>query len=490
MPSSTESPTVVAQRKLCWLANNPSKITAPRLSKALPDSLRDGLREGGAGCEAAATTVGLLLDARSTKTSEQESHACYLRIANLAAPGNHPFLTPLKHKISFEFCSLLTIRRPPPKPLYEEEWMEVVSRYKSDLDVVIQNNREGITAGCFRNSKEAFSKHCEEINGMSFLAFREAAGNDYICKKGSSIQISRRVNAVALQMNLQLDQESSHICWDCTSDKCDFTCSGCKLAVYCSETCQQKHWKHLHKAVCNRIKDAFEVLGDLETTIYDAMADVKQHSVKYGTKPSRMDFDIPFKTLRHMFFLDLLSKPKAGFGNYGNTPQETKHSAIVDKGLKGPSMVYFYNNVKHVIRGDFGTSIMFRTWLPNHNLAIEDEDESRLIEFFAISRVMMYSYEDNGGAGLRVDWFRDMLGTAPAGALKDYGHFSECSLNDWLVTYKSSEVDHNMEAEVVPYYRELMLNRVTLWLREEIPRIVHLKPANKRMQVPHESHAP
>ena len=52
-----------------------------------------------------------------------------------------------------------------------------------------------------------------------------------------------------------LDLHRKHKCWHCLSvsslqEKTNKKCGGCRKARYCSEACQDRHWKHIHSETC------------------------------------------------------------------------------------------------------------------------------------------------------------------------------------------------------------------------------------------------
>lgn len=57
-------------------------------------------------------------------------------------------------------------------------------------------------------------------------------------------------------------------CSSCSKDNPSKVCSGCRSAMYCSESCQKKHWVS-HEPVCKSINSLEDQLGHKESKSLD-----------------------------------------------------------------------------------------------------------------------------------------------------------------------------------------------------------------------------
>ena len=51
----------------------------------------------------------------------------------------------------------------------------------------------------------------------------------------------------------------SNLCWTCVFRIGNNSCSGCKIAKYCSKECQSKGWKLSHKKECSFINECYQL---------------------------------------------------------------------------------------------------------------------------------------------------------------------------------------------------------------------------------------
>jgi len=69
-------------------------------------------------------------------------------------------------------------------------------------------------------------------------------------------------------------------CWNCRETEQKFRCTGCGLALYCSNICQKEHWKSLHGSHCKFLSGKKSLPGAVHT--YDTCTSCKNESADYN----------------------------------------------------------------------------------------------------------------------------------------------------------------------------------------------------------------
>jgi MoaA/NifB/PqqE/SkfB family radical SAM enzyme len=66
--------------------------------------------------------------------------------------------------------------------------------------------------------------------------------------------IRNKTDIMPLPLPTMTFQSNAPGCWECGADTAPARCAQCKMAKYCGEACQKKHWK-AHKPDCERLKN-------------------------------------------------------------------------------------------------------------------------------------------------------------------------------------------------------------------------------------------
>jgi len=82
-------------------------------------------------------------------------------------------------------------------------------------------------------------------------------------------------------------------CWNYNCyNKGSLCCSGCKIAYYCSNECQQRHWFSKHKSTCKILKN----VDRSDSHMAKDLSFLSEAAPLYGTN-NDMDFTTSFRKI-------------------------------------------------------------------------------------------------------------------------------------------------------------------------------------------------
>ena len=175
--------------------------------------------------------------------------------------------------------------------------------------------------------------------------------------------------------------------------------------------CQVKHWKRVHKIMCDDLKTMYALFhSDMKTTD-EAFADPEAHEKKCGVPPSASDFEIVGRA------------PLYALKN--GTKQLMKQGSALDD-IKGPSMAYFYSNLAQVVNDGFWMLSRSKTKLTPKKCTKQPDS------FFAIALALMYDYSSLAGQGQAILKFREKVEEECPASIT-------MSPNEWLYNYDDGE---------------------------------------------------